>query len=229
MKPTRRWTPSTPPSARCDLDPNLPARLAGTARQRHRMRHSTNGHRLKGALVGYGFIGSRGHTPAYLARNDVDIVAVVDGCPERRALASELLPKARTYTSVRGAVPLAYPSRLHRYRHASERTLRHRRGGAAPGHPRPVREAPHHRRGGRRDARGPGRRVAAGHLPVPQLQVRSHNPGHRGRHRVGAHRTRPLGDPRDAASDPREGGTGVEPPLASAAALVRRRHRHGPR
>lgn len=64
------------------------------------MRTSTNGRRLKGALVGYGFIGSRGHTPAYLARNDVEIVAVVDGCLDRRAQAAELLPRARTYASV---------------------------------------------------------------------------------------------------------------------------------
>ena len=64
------------------------------------MRPSTNGRRLKGALIGYGFIGSRGHAPAYLNRRDVDIVAVVDGCAARRALASELLPAARTFASV---------------------------------------------------------------------------------------------------------------------------------
>jgi predicted dehydrogenase len=64
------------------------------------MRQSTNGRRLKGALVGYGFIGSRGHTPAYLKRDDVDIVAVVDGCADRRTLVPELLPRARTYASV---------------------------------------------------------------------------------------------------------------------------------
>ncbi len=64
------------------------------------MEHSTNGRRLKGALIGYGFIGSRGHTPAYLKRKDVDVVAVVDGCDARRALASELLPAARTFSSV---------------------------------------------------------------------------------------------------------------------------------
>ena len=36
--------------------------------------------RLKGALIGLGFIGSKGHWPAYLERNDVEIVAVCDIC-----------------------------------------------------------------------------------------------------------------------------------------------------
>ncbi len=60
---------------------------------------STNGHRLKGALVGYGFIGARGHAPAYLERPDVDIVAVVDACAERRAAVHAALPKARVFDS----------------------------------------------------------------------------------------------------------------------------------
>ncbi len=64
------------------------------------MERSTNGRRLKGALVGYGFIGSRGHMPAFMKRTDVDIVAVVDGCAPRRALASELESRPRTYASV---------------------------------------------------------------------------------------------------------------------------------
>jgi predicted dehydrogenase len=69
------------------------------------MNHSTNGqrlngHRLKGALVGYGFIGSRGHIPAYAKRRDVDIVAVVDSCAARRSLASQQIHNVRTYASV---------------------------------------------------------------------------------------------------------------------------------
>ncbi len=59
-----------------------------------------NGHRMKGALIGYGFIGSRGHAPAYLKRNDVDIVAVVDTCEARREAVPDLLPKARVFESV---------------------------------------------------------------------------------------------------------------------------------
>jgi len=64
------------------------------------MNHSTNGHRLKGALVGYGFIGSRGHIPAYSKRRDVDIVAVVDGCAARLELASQQMHNVRAYASV---------------------------------------------------------------------------------------------------------------------------------
>ena len=57
---------------------------------------------LKGAVIGYGFISSKGHIPAYLERakekKDVEIVAIADVCEERRLLASELLPEARIYT-----------------------------------------------------------------------------------------------------------------------------------
>lgn len=53
---------------------------------------------LKGALVGFGFIESKGHVPAYLKRDDVEIVAVADVCEARRAYVQELLPNARVYT-----------------------------------------------------------------------------------------------------------------------------------
>ncbi len=47
---------------------------------------SAPGRRLRGALIGYGFIGAQGHVPAYLKRSDVEIVAVADVCPARRDL-----------------------------------------------------------------------------------------------------------------------------------------------
>ena len=57
---------------------------------------------LKGAVIGYGFISSKGHIPAYLERarqrKDVEIIAVADICEERRLIASEKLPEARIYT-----------------------------------------------------------------------------------------------------------------------------------
>lgn len=57
---------------------------------------------LRGAVIGYGFISSKGHIPAYLERKrqkqDVEIVAVADICEERRFLAGEFLPEARVYT-----------------------------------------------------------------------------------------------------------------------------------
>ncbi len=56
---------------------------------------------LRGALIGYGFIGGRGHLPAYLARTksrgDVAIVAIADACEARRELAKKAHPEARIY------------------------------------------------------------------------------------------------------------------------------------
>ncbi|HTT69839.1 MAG TPA: Gfo/Idh/MocA family oxidoreductase [Anaeromyxobacteraceae bacterium] len=60
---------------------------------------ASSGRRLRGALVGYGFIGERGHVPAYLKRDDVEIWAVADVCAARRALVPHKLPRARVYES----------------------------------------------------------------------------------------------------------------------------------
>ena len=57
------------------------------------------GRRLRGALIGYGFIGAKGHVPAYLRRDDVEIVAVADICEGRRALVADQLPRAAVYDS----------------------------------------------------------------------------------------------------------------------------------
>jgi len=61
------------------------------------MMHRHTGTRLRGALVGYGFIGAKGHVPAYARRKDVEIAAVADSCAGRRALVAEQLPGARVY------------------------------------------------------------------------------------------------------------------------------------
>ncbi len=57
--------------------------------------------RLKGAIIGFGFISEKGHVPAYLQRDqihsDVEIVAVADICEARLALAKDLLPQANLY------------------------------------------------------------------------------------------------------------------------------------
>jgi predicted dehydrogenase len=57
---------------------------------------------LRGAVIGYGFISSRGHIPSYLKRRrekgDVEIVAVADPCEERRVAVADALPEARLYT-----------------------------------------------------------------------------------------------------------------------------------
>lgn len=70
------------------------------------MSGSHSGHkRLRGAVVGYGFISSRGHVPAYLERaqrrRDVEIIAVADVCAARREYARRDLPGARIYSDHR--------------------------------------------------------------------------------------------------------------------------------
>jgi len=61
-----------------------------------------NNKKLRGAIIGYGFIAENGHVPAYLKRaqesGDIEIIAVADICPVRRKLGQEALPQAKTYT-----------------------------------------------------------------------------------------------------------------------------------
>ena len=56
---------------------------------------------LKGAIAGFGFISAKGHHPAYLEREDVDIVAVADVCPARLEAARAVAPGARLYADWR--------------------------------------------------------------------------------------------------------------------------------
>lgn len=57
--------------------------------------------KLRGALIGYGFIASCGHLPAYLRRarthRDVSIVAIADVCEARRKAALQSFPDVRVY------------------------------------------------------------------------------------------------------------------------------------
>jgi predicted dehydrogenase len=55
--------------------------------------------RLRGALVGYGFIAEGGHLPAYALHSDLEIVAVADVCEARRERAAIALPRARIFSS----------------------------------------------------------------------------------------------------------------------------------
>ena len=55
--------------------------------------------RRKGAIIGFGFIAEKGHLPAYATSDDLEIVAVADICPARRAAAAKALPGARIYES----------------------------------------------------------------------------------------------------------------------------------
>src|SRR5438309_11299782 len=56
---------------------------------------------LKGAIVGFGFIAGKGHHPAYLQREDIEIVAVADVTAPRLEAARAAIPKARLYASFR--------------------------------------------------------------------------------------------------------------------------------
>ena len=59
--------------------------------------------KLRGAVIGYGFISGKGHIPAYLERaktkGDVEIAAVADICEERREAARKALPGVRVYSN----------------------------------------------------------------------------------------------------------------------------------
>lgn len=52
---------------------------------------------MRGALVGFGFIGSKGHFPAYTEMPDVDIGAVCDTTPDRLALLKAAYPHVHVY------------------------------------------------------------------------------------------------------------------------------------
>lgn len=58
--------------------------------------------KLRGAVIGYGFISGKGHIPAYLERakskGDVEIVAVADISEARRTEAAKVLPGVRVYS-----------------------------------------------------------------------------------------------------------------------------------
>src|SRR5689334_2156623 len=55
--------------------------------------------KIRGAIVGFGFISGKGHHPAYLQRQDTEIVAIADICGARREAALATNPKIRVYES----------------------------------------------------------------------------------------------------------------------------------
>jgi predicted dehydrogenase len=57
--------------------------------------------KLRGAVIGYGFISGKGHVPAYQSRSDIEILAIADPSEGRRSLASESVPGARIYSDYR--------------------------------------------------------------------------------------------------------------------------------
>jgi predicted dehydrogenase len=55
--------------------------------------------KLRGAAIGYGFIMEEGHAAGYRARQDVEVAAIADIAPGRRAVAAKQWPEARIYDS----------------------------------------------------------------------------------------------------------------------------------
>jgi predicted dehydrogenase len=64
-----------------------------------------NKKKLRGAVIGYGFIAAKGHIPTYIKRSqqsgDVQISALADVSPVRRSLARKALPDAQIYSDYR--------------------------------------------------------------------------------------------------------------------------------
>jgi predicted dehydrogenase len=60
----------------------------------------------RGGLIGFGFIGERGHAPAYArpGRAELTITAVADVCEARRQLARRQFPDARIYEDARSLI-----------------------------------------------------------------------------------------------------------------------------
>ena len=77
--------------------------------------------RLRGAILGFGNVAEHGHLPAWLARDDAHIAAVVEPDAERRARARALLPDTSSYRDLAAAlrgeeldfVDIAMPPALH--------------------------------------------------------------------------------------------------------------------
>ncbi len=69
------------------------------------MTSQTCGKKIRGAMVGYGFIGSQGHSPGYAECRrrdlDVEIVAIADVCEARRHKAQDAFGGAAVYDDYR--------------------------------------------------------------------------------------------------------------------------------
>ena len=64
--------------------------------------------KLRGGIVGYGFIMEKGHAAGYKLRaqnlKDVEVSAIADVSPERRAAAHAQWPAARIYDDIEAPV-----------------------------------------------------------------------------------------------------------------------------
>jgi predicted dehydrogenase len=55
--------------------------------------------KLRGGIVGFGFIAERGHAPAYRSLPAFEVAAIADVCPARREIARAAFPSARIYAN----------------------------------------------------------------------------------------------------------------------------------
>src|SRR4029079_10304301 len=60
---------------------------------------------LRGAIIGFGEVASKGHWPAYQNSKEVEIRAIVERNAQRREAAQQLIPHAATFASVEELVP----------------------------------------------------------------------------------------------------------------------------
>ena len=190
--------------------------------------------KLRGALIGYGFIMEKGHAAGYQQRGagaaDVEIVAIADISPGQRAIAQATWPNARLYDDCAGAAGgRVRQARLRRHRHPAQPPRGDRPRGAVARAARPLRKA-----AGRDDRRGAldaasGGQVGAGDLPLPQLQARAGDQDGARPPQDRPHRQGPPGDVADLPQHARQGRHRLAHRLAARAPLLGRRHRHGSR
>src|SRR2546426_10452932 len=67
---------------------------------------------LRGAIIGLGNVALHGHLPGWLSRREVEIVAVTDTDPARRAARAARLPAGRRDDTARPLLAAARPDLL---------------------------------------------------------------------------------------------------------------------
>ena len=191
--------------------------------------------KLRGALVGYGFIMERGHAAGYRQRGPT--ARRRDRGRRRRLRRSGARSRtasaracASTTTTARCWPPRRREPRLRRHRDAALRAREGRpRGARRAGCTSCARSRWHDDRGRARHAAPRRARRARALSRATTTSTRRSIKAVRGDARRGAHRPRPPGDAADLPQHPRQGRGRAGDRLAARAALLGRRHRDGPR
>ena len=189
--------------------------------------------KLRGAVVGYGFIMDKGHAAGYRQRGRRrDLVAIADVSADRRAAAARRLARTPASTPTTRALLAAEAG------NGSTSSTSRRRPATTP-RSRTRRSTPactccarsRWRRPSTRRGRCCATRRRAERVIYPCHNYK-HAPGHQGgarRDRIGPHRQGPPGDAADVPQHARQGRHRLAHRLAPRAALLGRRHRDGPR